>query len=785
MVIENQINLAVQEDTRLTQSELLAADARTSLLGDFFRSAAYTGLQAPVDGLTQIADRVTGSNLQETFHKIDPPKPGEFLSGRWLVQQAGSAVGVLPWFIALHKGTSVALGRTSLVPNAVRMMEAGEALSARQAMTVHGFRAVESGVAGLVYGGLLTPSKPGEDLLASRMRHATSSALTFSTLSLASGGMRVGGEMLATRSPLAAGVLKNEAAVGLLSGVPAGLMSANSESLLAGKGLASLDENGKAVISFGLLGFGFGALSSRFQDQPQVRISRAEAKPQTKPLDQLQTGRTASSLLMDRPESALTGGQAKPQPLESTATRPTEPVRTGERSGTAAPAVELSASERPAQPPANPAEVARTQPAGNGSGAAENPSGRSTNMEPTRAGSDPRAVTNKAEVKKTVLDDGTLIIEKPDGMTITKYKNGDTKFTNQDGSVLNQANGWVIRYDRAGVEISRDRPKGRIPADERPFNVASMNVDPLAKAMSNLNQRPFVLDGIKFESVEGFYRWLQWSQDPAKAGQMPALFGVEARRAGKGCQFTEATFRGETFELGSPKHHEVIKLAIRESLRQNPELAQQFATTHPRPIIHNTGRRESANTKLPGTVFSRLLMEVRQEIVDGKLLQPERPAVPEAAMATPIETMSLSDAVARIRDRNLGQVHPLRTYAEAVRGLDMPVRSFLGGGKDALAFELGSGDVIKLTTHRMAPELGTRPFDAPILNRGQVSLDGGFSLNWFVQPRGQTPVPEPMVRAFAETLPPQFSFMDRKPSNFALINGELKLIDYWAVRRVQ
>ena len=42
-------------------------------------------------------------------------------------------------------------------------------------------------------------------------------------------------------------------------------------------------------------------------------------------------------------------------------------------------------------------------------------------------------------------------------------------------------------------------------------------------------------------------------------------------------------------------------------LDQNPEIAEAFRLTYPRPIEHNTGRPEDPGTALPGSKFAEIL----------------------------------------------------------------------------------------------------------------------------------------------------------------------------------
>jgi len=136
-----------------------------------------------------------------------------------------------------------------------------------------------------------------------------------------------------------------------------------------------------------------------------------------------------------------------------------------------------------------------------------------------------------------------------------------------------------------------------------------------------------------------------------------------------------------------------------------------------------------------------------------------------------------------MKSRDIRRYHPTKAYAEAMKEHDFEVRAFLGGGSEALAFELASGTVLKLTGRHVRSDMGTRLFDLPILRRETLRLDGGFEMTYFEQPRVKTPVTMQQFRQFERALPQNYVFTDCKPENLGEHDGEIKLIDYWAVRR--
>lgn len=159
----------------------------------------------------------------------------------------------------------------------------------------------------------MTPLRPEEtlstsDFLVAKLRNGAVGAATFMTLT---------GSMLGTKS-LAEGLkpgfiktaLKNDIAAGMLSGVPAGIMSAQGDSLLRGHGFANLKDTAESAVGFAMIGGmmplgqkGLSMLSERVQPGPSlasatVPIERVSARdalqlknpgeaPPVKPIEQV------------------------------------------------------------------------------------------------------------------------------------------------------------------------------------------------------------------------------------------------------------------------------------------------------------------------------------------------------------------------------------------------------------------------------------------------------------------------------------------------------------------
>ena len=146
-----------------------------------------------------------------------------------------------------------------------------------------------------------------------------------------------------------------------------------------------------------------------------------------------------------------------------------------------------------------------------------------------------------------------------------------------------------------------------------PLNVVSASNEEIGRLMSNFAETPFSLDGKRYASVEAFYACLKIT-DPKGQARVRRLDGRKAKAAARKLQVTESIYRGKRFLLGGAEHHALVKEAIRAKLIQHPDIAQAFLATHPRPIVHDTGRPEPEKTAFPAAVFVRILTELRAQL---------------------------------------------------------------------------------------------------------------------------------------------------------------------------
>jgi hypothetical protein len=113
------------------------------------------------------------------------------------------------------------------------------------------------------------------------------------------------------------------------------------------------------------------------------------------------------------------------------------------------------------------------------------------------------------------------------------------------------------------------------------------------------------------------------------------------------------------------------------------------------------------------------------------------------------------------------------------------VTALIAAGADSLVFKLGNGNILHITARIVVPSYGTRFFDLPIIERGEIEQENGIKIFHFVQPEALTPVSERAWREFKRNIGAQGWLMaDSGPHQLGYYAGETKLLDPFAVQRI-
>ena len=227
-----------------------------SLGGAFLHSLAYEGAQKPVKALAQISDQIgLSQDLEKKVSFMSAPQAADFQSSTWYAQQLGGAAGKIVPLGATMIATHKALGAT--VTDKVALNSIG------------GFGAEA----------VFTPSESkgelsGSDFYAQRFKNGLIGAATFGAMTVGSLALHKAGGELGVKA-LQEGSLNMS-----LSGIPAGLFSAESHARLYEARSATFEEKYQSAFTMFVVGGPLGA----FQGKPaetRAEGSSSSAKAMT------------------------------------------------------------------------------------------------------------------------------------------------------------------------------------------------------------------------------------------------------------------------------------------------------------------------------------------------------------------------------------------------------------------------------------------------------------------------------------------------------------------------
>ena len=151
------------------------------------------------------------------------------------------------------------------------------------------------------------------------------------------------------------------------------------------------------------------------------------------------------------------------------------------------------------------------------------------------------------------------------------------------------------------------------------FNVSSLEPSIEARLLANYAQTPFTEWGIRFASFEGFWQGLKYSEGSREQYEVFGLWGDAAKRAGlRVGPIATFPWRGARIDFGSEQHHELARVALRAKVLQNPDVQRALLATGSREITHVVRQPDGSilpdSRTLPGRVFARILMDLREEL---------------------------------------------------------------------------------------------------------------------------------------------------------------------------
>lgn len=306
---------------RLETTQLLHNDVPDGVLKLGTEALFHSAIQQPIDGLTQIVNKVADRELVKSPELFSAPKAVQFGSKEWLAETVGSGLGMVVPFMAVRGLSSRALNGVGALAEKMPLGEKfAQALSLNAAENGAAGRVAElfKGAApaakmaldGALYGAFLTPSTDASrNFWEQRGTAAASSALTFGSMGLATKGlMSVAESRFAVPVSDAAfnATLKGigfRLGVNALSGAAGGFVSAESNSLISGKGFADSEHVMQSMASFMVTGAALDAVHMS-SDYLKTSVALANEHAENRALNAAPKLSASDQLMLDKIEKA-------------------------------------------------------------------------------------------------------------------------------------------------------------------------------------------------------------------------------------------------------------------------------------------------------------------------------------------------------------------------------------------------------------------------------------------------------------------------------------------------
>lgn len=232
--------------------------SKPGILEEFGSSLLYSAIQSPLDGVLELVDNVTGTKLLPKIQFISSPVAQKFGTANWYASEAGSSLGMLVPLLTVSYGVKGILGTSALVDE--------EQLASLSKVGSLGLSMKESALTGFAYGSIFEPtSNNKQNFFLNRLTDGLSSALTFSTMTAASLSLRsvsaLSGSTSSDLTSFLSKALSNNTVNSILSGVPGGIVSAESSSLLNTGKLAQSKNLIQSAYTMGIIGGVFGGVN--------------------------------------------------------------------------------------------------------------------------------------------------------------------------------------------------------------------------------------------------------------------------------------------------------------------------------------------------------------------------------------------------------------------------------------------------------------------------------------------------------------------------------------------
>jgi predicted NAD-dependent protein-ADP-ribosyltransferase YbiA (DUF1768 family) len=155
------------------------------------------------------------------------------------------------------------------------------------------------------------------------------------------------------------------------------------------------------------------------------------------------------------------------------------------------------------------------------------------------------------------------------------------------------------------------------------LNVASNSQNSIEAWLSNLSYNPFTFNWINYASIEAFWQSLKFQEWSDDWQECTSLYWVKAKKYWDKVEKKERfTYNWNGYLIWSTEHQNLMKEALMEQLKQNPDKLKLLLDTWNTRLIHKPLKKDWTfypdSTSIPWDIFSEILMELREKFKPNK-----------------------------------------------------------------------------------------------------------------------------------------------------------------------
>lgn len=156
-----------------------------------------------------------------------------------------------------------------------------------------------------------------------------------------------------------------------------------------------------------------------------------------------------------------------------------------------------------------------------------------------------------------------------------------------------------------------DRRESRKAHASEPINIAFDATPMPLRLISNLAATPFMLDGRRYASVEGFWQGLKFA-DPEARERVAALSEMAAKAVGpKSEPGDRFAYEGREWVVGTVDHWALMERANRAKFEQSETARAALLSTGDKPLEHKV---IPDSRTIPGIIMADIWMRIRRDL---------------------------------------------------------------------------------------------------------------------------------------------------------------------------